>query len=89
MYMPDHPTFSDNPLKSVVTMEPNPSLDPALMAPTTEDRLDDIRARLEEMYALAVRSADDATTDAERQALQEELDRLRHQIDNIADEMNS
>lgn len=89
MHTPDNPTFSDNPLKSVVAIESNPSLDPDLMAPTTEDRLDEIRARLEEMYALAVRSADDATTDEERQTLQKELDRLRHQIDHIADEMNS
>ena len=89
MYTPDYPISSDNPPKSTPAPEPNPSLDPNPMAPTAEDQLDAIRARLEEMYALAARSADDATTDEERQALQKELDRLREQIDNIAGEMNS
>lgn len=89
MYAPDYPAVFDNPPKDAPAPEPNPSLDPNPMAPTAEEQLDAIRARLEEMYALAARSADDATTDEERQALQKELDRLRHQIDAIADEMNS
>ena len=89
MYSPDYLTLSGNPPKNAPAPEQNPSLDPNPMAPAAEDQLDAIRARLEEMYDLASLAADSATTDDERQILQKELDRLREQIDNIADEMNS
>ena len=51
-----------------------------------EDQLDQIRTLLEQMMLLAERSAEEGMTD--RELLQQELDRLRGQIDEIADQMD-
>ena len=79
--MPEHTS------KDTVGPVRNPSLDTDPMAPAIEDRLDEIRSLLERMLALAEISADDGTADPERQALQQELERLRRQIDLIAEQM--
>ena len=79
--MPEHTS------KDTVGPVRNPSLDTDPMAPAIEDRLDEIRSLLERMLALAEISADDGTADPERQALQQELERLRRpdqaRIENI------
>ena len=92
MYTPDLPSpllTPDHGLKSEVSLEGNPPLAPDAITPIIENRLTEILNLLEEMQGLAEHSADDKTSDAERQKLQKELDRLRQQIDQIADGLNS
>lgn len=67
------------------TGDGNVPLDPSPLPPAVIEKLDAIRAILDRMLVLAMTSADAATADAERAALQQELDRLRREIDDIAD----
>lgn len=55
--------------------------------PSAEEKLARIDEILRRMLLLAVSSADSQTADAEREVLQRELDRLRGEIDRIADRL--
>ncbi|MCI8855081.1 MAG: hypothetical protein HFH26_00865 [Clostridiaceae bacterium] len=71
---------------AVIAGDGNPSLDTTPLEPTMEDQLDQIRTLLEQMMLLAERSAEEGMPD--RELLQQELDRLRGEIDEIADQMD-
>lgn len=80
------PTPDDNYSKSEAFEDRNLPLDTAPMLPLALQKLDEIRDILERMLLLAEASADPAVEDAERAALQKQLDRLRGEIDAIAAE---
>ena len=61
------------------------SLTSAPLPQAVEEALDEIELRLRQMLALARLSASDS--DVDRMVLQKKLERLREEIDRIADEM--
>lgn len=75
-----------HPSKAETFEEGNRPVDPAPpLPPAVVQKLDEIRSILDRMLVLAQTSANPDTADAEREALQQELNRLRDEIDAIAD----